>query len=97
MIMNYSTLSPGSHTIELRIHNQNNETLELSTNVFVEKFQGDFVTQVTPRNGWLRDVAVTSEGVTKMYDVNLQWSDESQSFEITEIALHPMDWTDMLE
>jgi len=86
MIMNYSTLSPGSHTIELRIHNQNNETLELSTNVFVEKFQGDFVTQVTPRNGWLRDVAVTSEGVTKMYDVNLQWSDESQSFEITEIV-----------
>jgi hypothetical protein len=85
LIMNYSTLSPGNHIIHLRIHNQNNETVELSANVSVEKFHGDFVNQVTPRSGWLHDVAVTSDGVTRMYDVNLQWSNESQGFEITDI------------
>jgi hypothetical protein len=85
LMMNYSTLSPGSHTIKLKIHNQNNETVELSTNVFVEKFHGEFVNQVTPYGGWLYDVNVTSDGITRTYDVNLQWSNESQSFEITEI------------
>ena len=85
LIMNYSTLSPGSHTIQLRIHNQNNETVELSADVSVEKFHGEFINQVTPYSGWLSDVVVTSDGTTKTYDVNLQWSNESQSFEITEI------------
>jgi len=86
MIMNYSTLSPGSHTLQLRIHNLNNETLELSTPVFVEKFHGDSVNHITPHSGWLSDMAVTSDGVTRMYDVNLQWSNESQGFEIVEIV-----------
>ena len=49
-------------------------------------FAGEFVNQVNPHSGWLSDVTVTSDATTKTYDVNLQWSNESQGFEITEIV-----------
>ena len=85
LIWNYSVLTPGDHTVEVRIHNEEGQTLDLATTVNVVKFHGDGITLVTPEIFSSYPVSVTADGVTKSYDVNIQWFDETQDFGITEI------------
>jgi len=86
MIMNYSILSPGSYNIVVRLNNQDGQTKDLASAVTVVRFHGDFATQVTPDSFWLNNVNVTIEGVTRTYDIQVQWFNASQGFEIKEIV-----------
>ena len=85
LIWNYSVLTPGEHTVEVVITNNEDQTLDLATTVNVVKFHGDGITQVTPEILSSYPVSVTADGLTKTYDVNIQWFDETQDFGITEI------------
>jgi hypothetical protein len=86
MIWNYSAMSPGEHALKVRVHNLKGETLDLATTVFVSRFYAETVSQVTPQGVWVYDVNVTGDGTTKKYDVKLEWSDQSQGFEIIELV-----------
>jgi hypothetical protein len=85
MIWNYSAMPPGEHALKVRVHNLKGETLDLATTVFVNRFYAETVNQVTPQGVWVYDVNVTGDGATKKYDVKLEWSDQSQGFEIIEL------------
>jgi N-acetylmuramoyl-L-alanine amidase len=87
LITNYSFLSPGNHNIAVRLYNQDGQTKDMAATITVVRFSGDFVTQVKPDSFWLNNISVTIEGVTKTYDIQVQWSNASQGFEIKEIAL----------
>ena len=85
MIWNYSLLSSGDHSIKVRLHNQDGLTKDLDALVTVVKFQGDFVEKMIPAERWLRKNAVTVDGITQKYDIKIEWSEETQSFEITDV------------
>ena len=85
LVWNYSSLPPGSHHVEIEIQSQKGEILRLGAGVTVPKLQGEEITQVSPK-GWLVPGAdVTVDGIKKTYDLQLEWSDESQSFEIIDV------------
>jgi hypothetical protein len=84
-IMNYSILSPGDHIVKVRVHNQEDLAIDLNASVTVMKFHGEFVEKVSPSNRTLRDNSVTVDGVTKKYDIKIEWSNESQGYQITDI------------
>jgi hypothetical protein len=86
MIWNYSAMSPGEHALNVRVHNLKGETLDMATTVFVSRFYAETVSQVAPQGVWVYDVNVTGDGATKKYDVKLEWSDQSQGFEIIELV-----------
>ena len=84
--MNYSSLSPGEHLVQVRVHNVRGETLDLSADVFVNRFHGEIVDEASPKEWVIPGLLITVDGVTKSYDLKLQWSNESQAFEISEIV-----------
>jgi hypothetical protein len=86
MIWNYSSLTSGNHTVKVRLHNQEEETKDLDASVVVVKFHGDFVEDMIPNSRWLRLNRVKADGITKTYDIKIQWSNETQAFEITDIV-----------
>jgi hypothetical protein len=85
MIWNYSILPQGPHEIKVRVYNQDGVTKDLVSNMVVGQFHGEFVEGVFPSERWIYNLSVTVNGVTRRYDVKLQWSNENQSFVITEI------------
>ncbi len=85
MIWDYSTLASGDHTVKVRVHNQDGQTKDLDALITVNKFHGEFVEKMRPSSRWLRNNSVTADGVTKKYDIEIEWSNVSQGFEIIEI------------
>ena len=85
MIWNYSIQSSGDHSVRVRVHNQDGLTKDLTAGVTVEKFHGEFVTQVTPGERWLMNNVVTVDGIDKTYDIKIEWSNASQGFQITDV------------
>jgi|GEM_PF-3383881 len=85
MIWNYSALSPGEHHVVVKLHNLKGETLDLASKVNVVRFHGEVVTQVAPEGYLPYQVDVTADGLTKSYDVNVEWCEETQNFGISEI------------
>jgi len=85
MIWNYSILPPGAHGIKVAVYNQDGQTLDLLAAVYVKKFQGEFVTQMVPQRRMLYGNSVTADGVKKNYHIEIQWSNEIQGFQITDI------------
>jgi hypothetical protein len=85
LIWNYSVLSSGEHTVLVRVHNTKGETLDLHASVTVVKFHGDLVTTLSSDTNLSQQIDVTADGVTKTYDVNLQWYPERQDFGIKNI------------
>lgn len=86
MIWNYSTLSSGDHSVKVRVHNQDGQTKDLDALITVNKFHGEFVEKMRPSNRLLRNNSVTADGVTKKYDIGIEWSDVLQGFEIIKIT-----------
>jgi uncharacterized repeat protein (TIGR02543 family) len=86
LIWNFSLLSAGDHTIGIKVHNSRGDVLDLSAKISVIKFHGDLVTDLTPDTPYTCPVTVTADGVTRTYDVNVQWLSEIQDFGITEIV-----------
>jgi len=86
MIWNYSTLSSGDHSVKIRIQNQDGQTKDLDALITVNKFHGALVEKMRPSNRLLRNNSVTAGGVTKKYDIEIQWSRALQGFEIIEIT-----------
>jgi len=86
MIWNYSVLSPGEHHVVVKLHNLKGETLDLASKVNVVRFHGEVVTQIAPEEGYLPyQIKVTADGLTRSYDVNVEWCEETQDFGISEI------------
>lgn len=85
MIWNYSSLTSGDHSVKVRVHNQDDQTKDLDALITVTKFQGEFVEQMKPSDRLLRNNSVTADGITKRYDIKIEWSDVLQGFEIIEI------------
>ncbi len=86
LVWNYSTLSAGDHTIGIKVHNSKKEVLDLSARISVIKFHGDLVTDMTPDTPYSCPVTVTADGLTRTYEVSVQWLGEIQDFAITEIV-----------
>ena len=86
MIWNYSAMSPGEHIVKVKVHNLKGETIDLASTVLVNKFTAETVSQVAPQDVWVYDVNLTGDGITKPYDLKLEWSDQSQGFEIIEVV-----------
>ncbi|MDD1673401.1 MAG: Ig-like domain-containing protein, partial [Methanomicrobiales archaeon] len=86
MVMNYASLSPGKHLVQVRVHNSREETSVLGAEVFVNSFHGEMVSQASPNEWVIPGVQMTADGVTKAYDLKLEWSNESQGFEISDIV-----------
>jgi hypothetical protein len=85
MIWNYSALAPGRHSIRVRIHNLEGLTKDLEGVFTVVKFHGEFVEKMIPAERWLRNVLVTVDGISRKYDIKLEWSEEAQGFSITHV------------
>jgi hypothetical protein len=85
MIWNYSALSPGEHHVVVKLQNLKGETLDLASKVNVVRFHGEVVTQMAPEGYLPYQVDVTADGLTKSYDVNVEWCEETQDFGISEI------------
>lgn len=85
MIWNYSTLTAGDHSVTVRVHNQDSQTKDLDAFITVNRFHGEFVEKMSPSNRLLRNNAVKADGVTKKYDIGIEWTNRSQGFEIIEI------------
>ncbi len=85
LIWNYSSLSPGLHLVQIEIQNMKGEVLRLSANISVRQFSGDMITQVNPNEWLIPGVNLTVDGNSKRYDVKLEWSNDSQSFEIIDL------------
>lgn len=85
-IINYALLTEGLHTIKVRLHNLDGEIKDLSTNILVEKFHGEFVSEMNPNERWFYNVNVIVNGVIKKYDILIQWSNETQSFVIKQVV-----------
>jgi hypothetical protein len=86
MIWNYSAMSPGEHIVKVKVHSLKGEAKDLAATVFVNKFYAETVNQVAPQDVWVYDVSVTGDGTTNPYDLKLEWSDQSQGFEIIEVV-----------
>jgi uncharacterized repeat protein (TIGR02543 family) len=87
LVWNYSNLSPGVHFVQIEIQNTKGEVLDLGANVVVQKLSGEVVTQANPAELLIPGVTLTVDGNTNAYDLKLEWSKESQAFEI--IDLYP--------
>jgi hypothetical protein len=85
MIWNYSTLSLGDHSIKVRVHNQDGLTKDLDALVTVKKFHGESVDKMRPSRRWLYRNFVTADGVTKKYQIEIEWSKQLQGFEIIDV------------
>ncbi len=84
-IWNYSILTPGQHSIRLRLHNLDGLTKDLQAMVTVIRFHGEFVEKMTPAGKWFRNVLATVDGISRKYDIKIEWSNEIQGFIITNI------------
>jgi hypothetical protein len=62
LIWNYSVLSPGEHTVLVKVHNTKGETLDFHAPVTIAKFHGDLVTTLTPDANVSQEIAVTADG-----------------------------------
>jgi len=87
LIWNYSSLSPGVHVVQVEAQNMKGEVLRLSVNILVQKLSGEIITQVNPKEWLIPGVNLAIDGSAKTYDLRLEWSNETQSFEI--IDLYP--------
>ena len=85
MIWNYAALSPGEHNVVVKVHNLKGETLDLAAKVNVVRFHGEVVTQIAPEGYLPYQINVTADGVTRSYDVHVDWCEETQDFGISEI------------
>lgn len=85
-IFNYSLLSEGLHTIKVRLHNLDGQTKDLVANILVQRFHGEFVSEINPNEKWFYNVSVIVDGVIKKYDVLIQWSKETQNFAIKRVV-----------
>jgi len=86
MVWNFSLLPEGDHTVKVRLLNRAGQAKDLDARVTVIKFHGEFVEDMTPLEHWLYNQAVTIDGVTKNYDIRIEWSTPTQGFQITEIT-----------
>ena len=85
MIWNYAMLSPGEHDVVVKVHSLKGEILDLASKVNVVRFHGEVVTQIAPEGYLPYQVDVTADGLTKSYDVSVEWCEETQDFGISEI------------
>ena len=85
LVWNYSSLSPGSHLVEIEIVNVRGATLKLAANVLALQLPGEMLTQISPNEWLIRGVNLTIDGNTGTYDLRLEWSNESQAFEIVDL------------
>ncbi len=85
MIWNYSILTPGQHSILVRLHSLDGLTKDLKATVAVIRFHGEFVENMAPAEKWLKNVLVTVDGASKNYDIEIEWSEDIQGFSITNI------------
>ncbi len=85
MIWNYSMLTPGDHSIKVRIHNQDGQIIDQDALVTVKKFHGEFVEKMSPNRRWLYNNSVTADGVIQKYSIEIEWSNQLQGFEITDV------------
>jgi hypothetical protein len=79
------TLTP---IIKIRAYDQDGLFKDITTtnSVTVKKFHGNFVTSMIQNQASLNlNRVTTSDGVTKKYRVVIEWSNESQGFEIIDI------------
>ena len=87
LVWNYSNLSPGAHVVQIEVQNARGDVLNLGANVVVQKIPGEIVNQVNPTDLLIPGVNLTVDGKTNAYNLRLEWSKESQAFEI--IDLYP--------
>ena len=87
LVWNYSSLSPGEHLVQIEVQNMKGEALSLSANIRVVELSGEMITRVNPGEWTIPGVNLTMDGSAKVYDLRLEWSSESQAFEI--IDLYP--------
>jgi hypothetical protein len=85
MIWNYSTLSSGNHSVKVKVQNQDGQTKEMDALITVNKFHGELVDKMSPSYRLLRNNSVTDDGVTKKYDIGIEWSNALQGFEIIKV------------
>ena len=85
MVLNYSNLSSGNHTISARVHNQDGKTLPLDATVTVKKFHGEFVEGMSPKTWLLKNNSVKIGADTRDYDIQIEWLDELQGYGITDV------------
>lgn len=85
MIWNYSALTPGDHSVRVRVHNQDGQTKDLDALITVNKFHGEFVKKMSPSHRLLRNNSAMADGITKKYDIGIEWSNVLQGFEIIDV------------
>ncbi|HSB05495.1 MAG TPA: fibronectin type III domain-containing protein [Thermodesulfobacteriota bacterium] len=85
LVWNYSSLSSGVHVVQVETQNMKGEVLRLSANILVQKLSGDIITQVNPKEWLIPGVNFAVDGSAKTYDLRLEWSNETQAFEIVDL------------
>jgi len=85
-IHDFSSLSQGTNIVAVRIYNQDGQFKDLSASVNIIKFHGDSVESMSPDQRWLRTNRVTADGITKTYDILIEWDYELQEFKIGDIV-----------
>jgi uncharacterized repeat protein (TIGR02543 family) len=87
LVWDYSSLSSGDHFVQIEVLNVRGEVLKLGANILVQNISGDMVNQGNLSEVLIPGIKLTVGENTNTYDLRLEWSKESQVFEI--IDLYP--------
>ncbi len=82
LVWNYSSLPSGTHSLRIQIQNLKGESLDFNANFTVPQIPGAVITQVSPNQWTIPGANITLDGKGRTSDLTLEWSEESQSFEI---------------
>ena len=84
MVWNYSSLSAGVHLVQIEVQNRRGEILNLSANILVQQMSEEMSSHINPGEWLIPGVNFTVSGSIYAYDLRLEWSNESQAFEIVD-------------
>jgi hypothetical protein len=85
LVWNYSSLPPGAHHVQVEIQNVRGEILRMDASVIIPNLIGEVISQISPKEWLIPGANLIVDGNTKTYDLRLEWSIESQAFEITDV------------
>ena len=84
LVWNYSSLPPGAHRVQVEIQNVRGEILGLGASIIIPKLSGEVITGISPKEWLIPGANLIGDGNTKTYDLRVEWSNESEAFEITD-------------
>ena len=86
LVWNYSNLAPGAHFVQIEVLNVKGEVLSLGAHVVVQNMSAEIISEGNPQELLIPGFKLTVDGKTYAHDLRLEWSKESEAFEIIDLT-----------